>query len=69
MESKMTQMNLSMKQKQIQGQRLDLQLPRRERLEEGIEWEVEINIWKLLYAEQKNIKVLLYSTENYINIL
>ena len=32
----------------------------------GMEWEVEISSCKLLYIEWINNKVLLYSTENYI---
>ena len=32
----------------------------------GMEWEVEVSRCKLLYIECINNKVLLYSTENYI---
>ena len=37
-----------------------------EGVEGGIEWEVGVNRCKLLYIEWINNKVLLYSTENYI---
>ena len=33
---------------------------------EGMEWEVGVSRCKLLYKEWINSKVLLYSTENYI---
>ena len=33
---------------------------------EGMEWEVEVSRYKLLYIEWRKNKVLLYSTENYI---
>ena len=63
----MTQMNLSMKQRQNH----------RHREQTGGcqgggywgrdgEWEVGVSICKLLYIEWLNNKVLLYSTENYI---
>ena len=32
----------------------------------GMEWEVRVSRWTLLYIERINNKVLLYSTENYI---
>ena len=35
-------------------------------VEGGMEWEVGVNRCKLLYMEWINNKVLLYSTENYI---
>ena len=33
---------------------------------EGMDWKVAVSRCKLLYVEQVNNKVLLYSTENYI---
>jgi len=33
---------------------------------EGMEWEFEVNRWKLLYTEWVNNKALLYSTGNCI---
>ena len=63
----MTQMNLSMKQKQshrhIENR---LVVAKREGVGGGIDWEVGISRCKLLYVECINNKVLLYSTENYI---
>ena len=32
----------------------------------GLDWEFGISRWKLVYIEWVNNKVLLYSTENYI---
>ena len=37
-----------------------------EGLGEGMEWEVGVSRYKILYIEWINNKVLLYSTENYI---
>ena len=37
-----------------------------ERIWEGMEWEVGVSRCNLLYMEWINNKVLLYSTENYI---
>ena len=37
-----------------------------ERIQGGMEWEVGVSRYKLLYREWINNKVLLYSTENYI---
>ena len=62
----MTQMNLSMKQKQTQRQRTDLWQPRGRRSGGGMDWEFGISRCKLLYRECINNKVLLYSTGNYI---
>ena len=33
---------------------------------EGMDWQVAVSRCKILYVEQVNNKVLLYSTENYI---
>ena len=63
----MTQMKLSMKQKQTQGHREQTcgcqggGGCRRE-----MEWEVGVSRCKLLYMERINNKVLPYSTGNYI---
>ena len=35
----------------------------------GLEWEIEVSRYKLLYIGLINNKVLLYSTKNSINIL
>ena len=61
----MTQMNLSVKQKQTHGQR-ELVVTKVERVVGGMEWEIGVSRCKLLYAEWINNKVLLYSTRNYI---
>ena len=52
-------MNLSMKQKQNHRHR-------KQTGGWGMEWEVGVSHCKLLYVEEINNKVLLYSTENYI---
>ena len=57
--------NLSTKQKQTRGRRTDLCLPRRAGLGGEMESEVRVSRWKLLYTEQINNKVLLWSTWNY----
>ena len=57
----MTQINLSMKEKQAQSKRLVV--GKREGDGEGMEWEFRV---KLLYIEWINNKVLLHSTGNYI---
>ena len=59
-------MNLSMKQKQKHGHRDRLVVAKGEGAEGGMEWEVGFGRCKLLYIEWINNKVLLYSTENYI---
>ena len=56
-------MNLTMKQKQTQ--RTDM-LAKGEGVRGGVEWEVRVSRYKLLYMEWINNKVLLYSTENYV---
>ena len=58
-------MNLSARQKQTQT-RTDLWLPRGEGVGGEMAWEVGVSRCKLLYTEQINNQVLLYSTENYI---
>ena len=66
----MTQMNLSMKQKQDHGHREQIGgVAKGEGLGRGMEWEVGVSRYKLLYIEWINSKVLLYSTENYIQYL
>ena len=63
----MTQMNLSMKQKQTQQiKKADLWLSKREGSGVGIDWRSGTRRCKLLYIEWINSKVLLYSTESYI---
>ena len=64
----MTQMNLSMKQKQNNGLEKRLGVPSREGLGGGTECKVGVSRCKLLYIEWIN-KVLLYSTENGIQYL
>ena len=59
----MSQMNLPMKQKQTYRQSIDLWLTRRVR--GGIEWKSGASRCKLLYTGWIN-RVLMYSTENYI---
>ena len=49
-----------------QTQRIDLWLPRGMGSGGGMDWEFGISSCKLLYREWINNKVLLYSTENYI---
>ena len=56
----MTQMNLSVKQKQTH------RLVVAKRMGGGRDWEFGISRCKLLYIEWINNKVLLYSTGNYI---
>ena len=45
---------------------MDKEVAERERVAAGLEWEVGVSRHKLLYMERINNKVLLYSTENYI---
>lgn len=59
----MTQMNISMKQKHTHRHRTDLWLPRRMW---GRGWESGVSRCKLLYTGWIKNKVLLYSTEDYI---
>ena len=59
-------MNLSMKQKQNHGYREQTGGCQGGGGEGGMVWEVGISRCKLLYTEWINDKVLLYSTENYI---
>ena len=60
----MTQMNLSMKQKQNHGHREQTGGCQGGGVWEGMEWEAGVSRCKLLYMEWINNKVLLYSTEN-----
>ena len=62
----MTQMNLSIKQKQIHRHRTDLWLPRAEGLGKEVDWDVGVSNYKLLHMEWINNKVLLYTIGNYI---
>ena len=62
----MTQMNLSMKQKQNHGHREQTGGCQGGGDLGGMEWEVGVSRCKLLYIEWINNKILLYSTDNYI---
>ena len=55
----MTQMNLSVKQKQTRRQEQSCGCQ-----EGGVEWEIGVNRCELLYMEEINKKTLLYSPEN-----
>ena len=59
-------MNVSMKQKQTHRYREQTCGLQEEEVGGGMEWEAGISRWKLLYIDWMNNKVLLYSTENYI---
>ena len=59
----MTQMNLSIKQKQT---RTYMWLPRGRGVGGGMDWEFGIRRCKLLHIECINNKVLLYNAGNYI---
>ena len=63
----MTQINLSMKQKQTH--RFRDQTYDGQGREERKDWEFGISTCKLSYIEQINNKVLLYNTGNYIQYL
>ena len=62
----MTQVNLSMKQKQNQGHREWTGGSQREGLGRGMEWEPGVSRYKVLYTKWISYKVLLYSTRNCI---
>ena len=63
----MTQTNLSMRQKQTQRHRKEAcGCQRGRRMREGMDWEFGVSRCKLLHIEQLGNKVLLYSSENYI---
>ena len=62
----MTQINLSMKRNRIMDIENRLVVAKGEEVGGGIEWEVGASRCKLLYIEWINNKVLLYTTENYI---
>ena len=55
-----------MKQKQTQEHREQTIVAKGESGGGGMEWEVRVSKWKLLHMEWINNKVLLYSTESYI---
>ena len=55
-----------MKQKQTQEHREQTVVAKGESGGDGMEWEVRVSKWKLLHMEWINNKVLLYSTESYI---
>ena len=66
----MTQMNLSTKQRQTHRHREQTCGPPRGRGSGGaVDWEFGVSRCKLLCIEWINNKVLLYSTENYIQHL
>ena len=56
----MTQMNLSIREKQTQTYRIDLRV--KEEVRGGIDWEFGLSRCKLLYIGWINNKVLLFST-------
>ena len=59
-------MNLTRKQKQNRRHREQTGGCQGEGVGGGMEWEVRVSRCKLLYIEWINNKILLYSTENYI---
>ena len=59
-------MNLSTKQKQTYGHENRLVAATGEGIGIGMKWEVGASRYKPLYTEGINNKVLLHSTENYI---
>ena len=59
-------MNLSLKQKQNHGRREQTVAAKGEKVGGGMECEYGVSRCKLLYIEWIDNKVLLYSTENYI---
>ena len=59
-------MNLSMKQEQTHRHREQSGGCQGGRVKGGLVWEAGVSRCKLLYIEWINNKVLLYSTENYI---
>ena len=63
----MTKMNLSKKKTKTDSQthRTDLRMPKG-RGRRGPDWEFGVSRCKLLHSEWINNRVLLYSTENYI---
>ena len=65
----MTQINLSMKQKQTHRHKEQTCVCREGKAGGEMEWEVGISRCKLLYIEWLKHKVLLYSTGNIFNIL
>ena len=65
----MTQMNLSLKQKQTRRERTDVWLPCEKGLGGGVDWEFGVSRCKQFYIGWINNKILLYSTGNYIQYL
>ena len=65
----MTQMNLSLKQKQNHGHREYRHGCQGVGVGWGMEWEVGVSRCKLLYIEWLDNKILLYNTKNYIQYL
>ena len=63
----MAQMNLSTKWKQITDIENRHVVAKGEGVGRGMDWEVVVSRCKLLYMEEINNKVLLYSTENHIS--
>ena len=64
-----SQMNLSIKQKQIQDIENRLVVAKGEGGGSGMDWELEVGRCKLLHLEWSSNEVLLYSTGNYIQSL
>ena len=62
----MTQTNLSTKQKETHRDREQTCGCQGEGFRGGMEWEVGVSWWKLLYMEWINNKVIIYSTESYM---
>ena len=65
----MTQMNLPMKQKQTHGQGEPTCGCQGKGGGGGVEWEIGVSRYKLLYTEGINNKVLLYSKRTTVNVL
>ena len=62
----MTQMNLSVKQKQTHGHKEQTGRSQGQGLGGGMEWEVGVSRCKLLYVEWINSKVPLYTPDDHI---
>ena len=62
----MTQMNLSTNRNRLMDIENRLVVAKGEGVGRGMEWEFGISRCKLLYIDWINNKVLLYSTENYV---
>ena len=61
----MTQMNLSMKLERLTDKENMLVVAKGGRGWGGVEWEVGVSRYKLLYIEGENNKILLYNTKHY----